>query len=97
VFVHLALSTLVINVFNVQTIKNGFHLSVAHAHLVHLILVLLVIPQLKVNAQLLLILFGQITNVYADQDLLKLDSNAFAMVHKLMTFAINVLINQIQN
>jgi hypothetical protein len=84
-------------VFNVQTIKNGFHLSVAHAHLVHLILVLLVIPQLKVNAQLLLILFGQTTNVYADQDLLKLDSNAFVMVHKLMTFAINVLINQIQN
>jgi hypothetical protein len=26
-----------------------------------------------------------------------LDSNAFVMVHKLMTFAINVLINQIQD
>jgi hypothetical protein len=84
-------------VFNVQTIKNGFDLSVAHAHLVHLILVLLVIFQLKVNVQLLLILFGQTTNAYADQDLLKLDSNAFAMVHKLMTFAINVPINQIQD
>lgn len=96
-FVHLVLSTLVINVFNVQTIKNGFHLTVAHARPVHLILVLLVISQIKVNAQLLLILFGQTTNVYADQDLLKLDSNAFVMVHKLMTFAINVLINQIQD
>ena len=81
-FVHLVLSTLVINVFNVQTIKNGFHLTVAHARPVHLILVLLANLQILTNVLPLQTQFGTIINVAADLDSQKLVSNVYVMALK---------------
>ena len=74
-YAHLAQLIQEIDAFNAQTIKNGTHLLVALAQVDHLILVLLVIIQHKVNVQLFLILSGQTVNAYVDLALLQSDFN----------------------
>ena len=50
---------------------------------------------IKVNVLSFLMLFGNLTYVYVELDLLKLDSNVSVMELKLATFAQNAHINQI--
>lgn len=96
-YAHLAQLIQETDAFNVQTIKNGTHLLDALVQVDHLILVLLVTIQHKVNAQLFLILYGQTVNVHVDLASHQLDSNVFALVLKLMIFVISALINPTLN
>jgi hypothetical protein len=73
---------MVIDVLNVEEIKNGYLKLDVLAHKVHLILVLLANLQILTNVLPLQTQFGTIINVAADLDSQKLVSNVYVMALK---------------
>lgn len=80
--VHQELLIMVIDVLNVEEIKNGYLKLDVLAHKVHLILVLLANLQILTNVLPLQTQFGTIINVAADLDSQKLVSNVYVMALK---------------